>query len=508
MKKIIFLILLTVITVLPSISAAEKQEIPMINTVLFPVKNESGHRELDKSAEKINSVIEQTLLLLGKYNIINEKQPVNKDNFFNYCRGKNADYIIHGKLNRQKREIAVELYIYSREKNAEIISIKESADSPVKLRGAVKKAVSDSLGRFTGEKINFTSLAFTNMTDEKGDYYIYIDNILFGKNIDYLESLLSGTRNIKIMQKRIFSTYNAGEINALLQPDDRVSIEFKIPPLLEKEKKYIERYTDTINRHLNDKYYSQKVNSAFNSLFSILENPDFSSTASAVREEYTAKHKIWLKNMKNWDADKGFTTADKHYSLGFKTIYLLSSFDINDWDMGGTDPDSRSAASMGFGFTGSADIFSFLGLQTEVLVCRQKTKTLYPTAYPVLNLSDIETSTWFFEAPLIAYLRAPESLIKVYGGLSCKYRITPLRIEGTDAGTGDSVSHKYDDEDLKMYLPSWLAGFTLEFPFKSSIFSFDFRYNRDFKSWFDSGTPEEDYIARYTACSLGYSAKF
>ncbi len=92
------------------------------------------------------------------------------------------------------------------------------------------------MGELSGEKIDFTSLAFTNMTDEKGDYNIYIDNIYFGKNIDYLESLLSGTRNIKIIQDRPFGKYKAGEINAHLLPQDRVSIEFKIQPLLDKEK--------------------------------------------------------------------------------------------------------------------------------------------------------------------------------------------------------------------------------------------------------------------------------
>ena len=508
MIKLKILIILIIITAAPCISAAQNPELPLKNTVLLPVKNESGHSELNKSAEKIRSVIRQTLLMVGRQNVIIEDKPVQGEFFLNYCIENNVDYIIYGDLKKQDREIAVELFIYSVENNSEIISIKETADSPVRLRDSVKKAVSDLLSRFSGEEINFTSLAFTNMTEEKGEYYIYIDNILFGKNIDYLELLLSGTRNIKIIQNRLFTTYNAGEINALLLPDDRVSIEFKIPPLLKKEKKYIDRYTKTIDRYINDKYYSQKVNSSFSSLFSLLKNPEFSDTAVKIKEEYTLKYKVWLQNIEKWETNKGFTSADRHYSLGFKTIFLLSSFDINDWDMGGTKPEGKSEASMGFGFTGSADIFSFFGLQTEVLVCRQKTETLYPSGYPVLNLSEIKTSTWFCEAPLIVYLRAPESLVKMYGGISYKYRITPLRLEGKDAGTGESVSDKYDDEYMKMHLPSWLAGFTMEFPFKNSVFSLDFRYNRDFKSWFDSGTPEEDYIAQYTACSVGYSAKF
>ena len=508
MMKLKILIILVLIAAAPCILTADNSETRLKNIVLLPIKNESGHSELNKSAEKIKTVIKQTLLLLGENNVIIEEKPLRPENFLEYCIENNIDYIIHGDLIKKNREMAVELYIFSRESNYEIISVKETASSPVKLRDAIKKAVSDSLTVFSGEKINFTSLAFTNMTEETGDYFVYIDNILFGKNIDYLESLLSGTRNIKIIQNRPFGTYNAGEINALLIPDDRVSIEFKIPPLLEREKKYTDRYTKTIDRYINEKYYSQKVSSSFSSLFQLLEKPEFSSTAVKITEEYSEKHRIWLEKMEKWNTDKGFTTADRHFSLGFKTIFLISSFDINDWDMGGTDPESKSGTSIGFGFTGSADIFRFLGLQTEVLVCNQKTETLYPSGYPVLNLSEIETSTWFCEAPLIVYLRAPESLVKLYGGVSYKYRITPLRTEGKDAGTGDSVSDKYDDEYLKMHLPSWLAGFTMEFPFKNSVFSLDFRYNRDFKSWFDSGTPEEDYIAQYTACSIGYSAKF
>ena len=487
---------------------AEEVEIIKTNTAVFPVSNESGHRELNKAAEKIKSVTEQTLILLGNYNVLKETDPPSPENYSNYCSDKSIDYIISGNLIKQKKEIIIELSVYSSQVNTVVLSVKETAVSPVRLRDAVRRAVSEVLSELSGEKIDFTSLAFTNMTDEKGDYFIYIDDIFFGKNIDYLELLLSGTRNVKIMQDRAFGKYKAGEINALLLPDDRVSIEFKIPPLLEKEKKYIKRYTGTIDKHINDKYYSQKTAVSFSRLFELLENPEFSTTALGIVDKYTEKHKKWQINMAEWETEKGFTTADKPFSLGLKSMILISSFDINDWDMGGTDPEGNSGTSMGFGFTGSADIFKFLGIQTEVLICNQKTKTLYPSGYPVVNLSEIETTTWFFEVPALIYIRAPENLIKFYGGVSYKYRITPMWLKGKELGTGDSKNDVYDDEYLRMHLPSWLTGFTMEFPFKSSIFSLDFRYNKDFKSWFDSGTPEEDYIADYFACSLGYSAKF
>ncbi len=142
--------------------------------------------------------------------------------------------------------------------------------------------------------------------------------------------------------------------------------------------------------------------------------------------------------MAEWETEKGFTTADKPFSLGFKTMFLTSSFNINDWDMGGTDPEGNSGTSIGFGFTGSADIFKFLGIQGEVLVCNQKTKTLYPSGYPVVNLSEIKTTTWFFEVPALIYIRAPENLVKFYGGVSYKYRITPIWLKGKELGTGDS----------------------------------------------------------------------
>ena len=124
------------------------------------------------------------------------------------------------------------------------------------------------------------------------------------------------------------------------------------------------------------------------------------------------------------------------------------------------------------------------------------------------NFSEIETSTWFLEAPVLFYFRVPENLFKIYGGVSYKYRVTPLNTVGTDAGTGERTSSKYDDEFMIMHLPSWLTGLALEIPFRSSLFVIDFRYNRDFKSWFRSGTPEEDYIADYIAVGLGYTAKY
>ena len=508
MNKKIPLILLFILTASAYLFSDEKNESEKINIALLPVINSSGHREINKASEKLRSVSEQTLLLLGKYNVINEENSINPEDFHSYCRKNNADYIIFGNISKEGKKIVVEMSVYGSGTGSVIIKSTESAVSPVQMRNAVKKSASSVLSRLSGSPVNFTSLAFTNMTDEKGDYQVYIDNILFGNNIDYLELLLSGTRNIKIMQNRMFGPYNASEINVLLLPEDRVSIEFKIPPLLDKEKKYIERYSKTLEKHLNDKYYSQKVSSSFKKLFNLLKNPSFSTTAAGKKEKISDLNKKWLLNMKEWETEKGFTTADKPASLGFKTMFLISSFDINDWDTGGTDPEGNSASAMGYGFTGSVDIFKFLGIQGEVLVCNQKTKTLYPTAYMPGDFSEIETSTWFTEAPAVIYLRAPESLFKIYGGVSYKYRITPLRIEGLTAGTGETVSEKYDDELLRMHLPAWLTGFILEFPFKNSIFSLDFRYNRDFKSWFRSGTPEEDYITDYFACGLGYSAKF
>ncbi len=507
MKKTI-IIFLTFILTISFAFASETPEVIKQKAAVFPLNDYSEYKGMDKAGKEIKKIIEQNLLLLGKYNVIKENNSIDKNNLLEYCMENNIDFIIHGDIFKKDRGGLINLYVYSRKEQTDTILTSETADSPLNLRYAVKAAVSDLLEQFSGQQIDFTSLIFTNMSNEKGEYNIYIDDILFGRNTDYIETVLSGKRNIKIVQDRIYGKYILGEINASLMPEDRVSMEFKIPPLLKKEEKYIKRYSKTIDAHLNDKYYSKKTASSFNNLFSLLENPEFSNTAVSLKKEYTEKYETWLKNMDSWEGNTGFTTSDKPLSLGFKTMAMVSSFDITDWDMGGSKPDNTTKPGFGLGVTASADIFSFLGLQAEALVCNQRTETLYPTAHPVLNLSEIKTSTWFFEAPAIIYFKVPEKLFKLYAGLSYKYRISPIKIRGKDAVTGENKNKKYSDSDLNMYHPSWLAGFALEFPFKNNVFSLDFRFNRDFDSWFDPGTPEEDYIAQYLAYSIGYSGKF
>ena len=490
------------------IYSEEKGESGKTNVAVTKILNRSGHPEIGKAAVKIETVTCQTLKLLGKYNVVFEEKEIGTGEFRNYCEATDTEYIIRGTIIKNDEGILIELSVYDYFSDSIIISRSETAGSPIELRKSVKTVISRTLSYLSKVPVFFTSLAFTNMTDEKGEYSVYIDNIFFGKDIDYLEYMMSGKRNIRIEQERMFGRHNIAEINALLIPEDRLSIEFTIPPLLKNEEKTISRYKNTIDRYINEKYKSQKVGNSFAKLFSLLENPAFSETAAKRKNEITVLHEKWLKNMEKWGSVKGFTTADMPYSVGVKSMFIISSNDITDWDMGGSDPEGKTATSSGFGVTMSGDLFKYGGIQAEALVINQKTKTSYPSGYLPENFSEIETSVWFLEAPAILYFRIPEYLIRVYSGLSCKYRITTMKTEGTFLATGEKTEGKYDEELLRMYLSSWLAGFALDFPFGNSLFSLDFRYNRDLKSWYRSGAPEEDYIAKYIACSLGYTAKF
>ena len=167
MNKKILLILLFILTASAYLFSDEKNESEKINIALLPVINSSGHREINKASEKLRSVSEQTLLLLGKYNVINEENSINPEDFYSYCSKNNADYIIFGNISKEGKKIVVEMSVYSSGTGSVIIKSTEPAVSPVQMRNAVKKSASSVLSRLSGSPVNFTSLAFTNMTDEK-----------------------------------------------------------------------------------------------------------------------------------------------------------------------------------------------------------------------------------------------------------------------------------------------------------------------------------------------------
>jgi hypothetical protein len=62
-------------------------------------------------------------------------------------------------------------------------------------------------------------------------------------------------------------------MDIVLEPGDRISIEYEIPSFLESEEKLIRRYERTVDLYSDDKYKSQRVENSFRRSSNFLKTP-------------------------------------------------------------------------------------------------------------------------------------------------------------------------------------------------------------------------------------------
>ncbi len=514
MKKssIIIIFFLNLVYLIGNSSAQQTVRKPEILPVIAVsgIKNMTGLSSIDRTSELIEETLIRNLDLTGKFRtfISNDgKQFADESGMYEYCGENNLSYLIYGNVTKTGRDITIEVSIFNATHNGGHLSVRETAETPAKLRTSMDNIFREVFRFFTHENVSFASISFVNRGQDDGSYTLFIDGVNIGRNIEYIDYLVSGSRNIRILQNRMGSGLILADIAIILKPEDRVSIEFEIPSLTEKEKRLISRYEKPIDLYSDDKFKSRRVAAAFDSVLSLLEDPSFCSSAVDKKNDIAAKYEIWKKNMSEWGLSRGLTAADLPYSAGLKTMVLTSTYDISDWDMAGSKPQGQSSSSFGGGFFCSADIFESSGIQGEFNFYNQKIPASFDSGYPLADSSEMETSAWYIEFPLIVYYRIPSHLLKFYAGAALKYRTTVMKVDITDKATGTSSGSEYDEGLLRMANSSWLAGGSLEFPLNSSLFFLDFRYSRDFYSWFESSAPEEDFIASYIACSFGYTIK-
>lgn len=514
MKKssIIIIFFLNLVYLISNLGAQQGIKKPEILPVIAVagINNMTGLSSIDRTSELIEETLVRNLDLTGNFRtfISNDgNQFTNESGMYEYCGNNNLSYLLYGNITKAGRDITIEVNIFNAADNRGHLSVRETAETPAKLRTSMDNIFREVFRFLTNEYVSFASVSFVNRGQDEGSWTLFIDGVSIGKNIEYIDYLVSGSRNIRILQNRMGSETVLADTTIILKPEDRVSIEFEIPALTEKEKRLISRYEKPIGLYLNDKFKSKRVAAAFDSVLSLLEDPSFCSTAVDKKNEITVKYEIWKKNMTEWGLTRGLTAADLPYSAGLKTMVLTSTYDISDWDMAGSKPQGQSSSSFGGGFFCSADILKSAGIQGEFNFYNQKIPASFDSGYPLPDPSKMETSAWYMEFPLIVYYRIPSHLLKFYAGAALKYRTTIMSVDITDDTTGTSSGSEYDEELLRMANSSWLAGGSIEFPLNSSLFFLDFRYSRDFYSWFKSSAPEKDFIAGYLACSVGYTIK-
>ena len=511
LKKTLLSILAAVMFV-PALFAAEGTSAgtraPLPSVALAGIINSTGLEILDSTASLMNHSLERNIELTKLYSCsevdaagIPELGEI-AENYSGY-----HDFILAGNIVRENRNITINIVLFSIKEMREVLAVSETAQSPVKLRESAGSIIADVVGYLAQKQVSFASLSFLNKGKEEGNYSLYVDSLHYGENTEYIPYLLSGKRRIEIIQERMEGIFKIADMDIVLEPGDRISIEYEIPSFLEREGKLIRRYERTVDLYSDDKYKSQRVENSFRKLLKLLENPGYSKKAFEKKEEIEAKYRKWQDNMKEWGLERGLTTADQPYSFGFKALVVTSSFDAGDWDFTADKPGTGGGAAWGGGIFGAADIFDYAGIQGEFLVYNSRFSASYQGGYPSVNPSAAEFSVWFTEFPLILYFRVPSYLLRFYGGVSYKYRITEMFVDITDSVTLEKEEKRYDEQLLKMQNGAWLAGMNLDFPLNESIFFIDFRFSRDFYSWFESDAPEKNFTGSYFTCSLGYSIK-
>jgi hypothetical protein len=435
-------------------------------------------------------------------------EQLTRENAQKFCTQRGLDYIIRSFILIDDAEedrvlIKTEVFDYKSNKWLDV----EESDGLGRIFILIGQAVGSAIGAVTGEDYTTGSISFMNKTGIKGKYSVSIDNIYVGDNLEDLHYVLSGKRNIKLYQSRLGGKrYWLVDIDADINPGSRTGVEFAIPELLESEQNTIKDSEIFIDKYLNSKYMSYRVQNSFNRLLALLEDVSFSEAAQKKKDSITGKYAAWKQNMADWNLEKGITVADMPFGFGIKATALNSYIYLEEKEGILADSKTDKALGWGAGLFMTFDITPFMGLQTEFLVNNQKTALYYDNVLnPALRT---EFSMWFMEMPLILYFKIPSYLFKFYGGVSYKHRIANMGTNIEDETANTLTTSEYKKTNLRMRNSSWFAGLITEVPVSSnSTILFDFRYNKDLYSWFPQWADEKDILAGYLSFSLGYSLK-
>ena len=495
-KTAAFILLLMIPGVLFSQSSAK----PKIS--IFPLENKEKELPIEVVSQNIQKTVEFNLKIINEHNVIQNSLTDYTDYssdtlwLLYYCEKHSIDDLIFGKAFIQPDgSVFVEMSVFNREKAAITLTKSETANTVFDMPKAADIVAIKIMESLCGAHLGFGGMKFINR-GEQGKYSVYVDNVFAGENIADLPKIVNGSRNVVIIQKRMFGDIKIYDKTIGIAEDKTVEIGFSVPGFLEKEGDSVSREELYIEKNWDNLYAEKNIDKSFNTLFKLLTITDYSQTAYEKKKQIEEKFAQW--NAKKEELSF-FSLFDNPMGASFFGGINLNLSRYTE--VGSSDWSSTNNFNPKLGISIFLNMPPYFGFQSELIISTLSIHYKNETTGEKKG-ADFE----LVELPfLLLFKFPPDKVFSVYAGGVLQFRVGYTKYGYIDAGGGSYPKDK--DIPLKRLGPAFAAGILFEIPLNTSRYmSFDFRYVRSLQNWTDESFAE--LYPDYFHMTVGLGLKF
>ncbi len=288
------------------LSGETSDDLPRVG--VLPPLNLTGLEQYDFIAPVVQDTVTLTLRLIGRHEVVplapeqlsdpEAAAPADAE-LREIGLERNLANILFGSVTRDNGRLVVELQVFDTLEETVVFAERQTADLLVEVFEATDLLVAEMLEAFSGVPVGFGELAFSN-TGEPGGYEVYLDGTLVGENMEELERVLIGEYEVEIRQERMFEEEIIHSERITVEADERLTVEFAVPLLLDHEAEQLDRLETELRREIAEPRSEERVRELFDRAYELLADPEYSPSLSERRDEFAELEADWLADIEDW----------------------------------------------------------------------------------------------------------------------------------------------------------------------------------------------------------------
>lgn len=297
-----FIILLSSVLFLLIQPQIEAQTQSAVNGKTGPVKTKvaiipiscavESDQYLTVSSKTVATTLDLVLRMSGLYDVIIDNADIS-ENMAGYCEKSGIPNLIYGKsYYTDSGEIVFELSVYNMEKGKETITKKETAATVLDVFDTADTLALSLAESFSGMKMTFGKVKLISIGD-KGAFRVRIGESVTVPESELMERVLTGKRDIEIVQDRMFGPYTVVTWPIEIKENATEDVVFFIPGFTDKEGELIRKKEAEIEKNLGSffkKSGREKALELYNELIEKdLALTSYSSSAADKKQELIDK---------------------------------------------------------------------------------------------------------------------------------------------------------------------------------------------------------------------------
>lgn len=280
-------------------AGAQEAERPRVGVV--PPVNLSELAQYDAIAEVMYNTTELTLRLIGEYEVVElpADTPVDLQGLLTLSLEQNLANVVLGRIDEQQGRLVLEMSVFDTLAEEIVLTRVEEPDSLLAVFDSTDILVADLVQEFSGVPVGFGDLVLRN-TGEPGSYQVFLDGSLLGSDLERVERILIGSRELEIRQERMFGEHTVLSQEAQIQTGESTTIEFAVPELLAREAQALEFLEREIGEQIETPRSEERVRELFANAAALLEDTSYSPTLADYQDRFAALEEEWEEGIEEW----------------------------------------------------------------------------------------------------------------------------------------------------------------------------------------------------------------